>query len=397
MKIRLGVIFGGASVEHEVSIITAVQAMNNIDEDKYEIVPIYIDKNRNWYTGNMLREIDVYRDFDNLKKYAKRVFLANVNGKFELRKLNGLFSKTISEIDVAFPIVHGSGVEDGTLAGYLETIGIPYVGSKVLGSALGQDKVVMKQVMESYNIPTPDYVWFYDNEYLNDQEKILKSIKKIGYPVIIKPASQGSSVGIAVAKSEKEIDKYIMDAIKYDAKIIVEKIVPNLMEVNCSVFGNYEYQETSAIDEMLTDNDFLTFEDKYIGGSNSKGTAKKTGKVSASDRVIPARISKKLQEKVESLAKQTFCALNLSGIARVDFLINKETEEVYVNEPNTIPGSLAFYLWNAVGKKYGILLDDAIKLAIKDFKNKSKKTTTFDSNILSTFNGSKGLKGSKKL
>ena len=394
MKIKLAVIFGGDSVEHEISIITAVQAMGFIDQNKYDIIPIYIGKDRIWYTGKMLMDIDVFHDFDNLKRYAKKVILGKTKNGFVLQKADGLFRKTIETIDIAFPIVHGKGVEDGSLAGFLDTIGIPYVGPNILGAALGQDKVVMKQVMAACDIPVPEYTWFYDNEYLLKKEDILKNIKKLGYPVIVKPAKLGSSIGLTVAKTEEDIDKCINEAIEYDNKIVVEKVIDDLLEVNCSVLGNYEFQETSLIDEMITKNDFLTYDDKYIGGG--KKTARKhSGKLVASDRIIPARISKELQSKVEDLAKKTFVALNLSGLARIDFLINKKTNDIYVNEPNTIPGSLAFYLWEPKGKKYENLLDEMITAAIRDYKNNSKKVSSFETNVLSNFNGMKGLKGSK--
>lgn len=394
MKIKLGVIFGGESVEHEVSIITAIQAMNNIDKDKYDIIPIYISKDRFWYTGKMLMEIDVYKDFNELKKYAKQVTLAKTKNGFCLLKTNGLFNKTVEQLDIVFPIVHGKGVEDGSLAGFLETIGIPYVGPSMLGASLGQDKVVMKQVMEANNIPVPAYTWFYDNEYLNDSKKILKNIKEIGYPVIVKPANLGSSIGITLSKNEKDVIKAIDEAIKYDNKIVVEKIIENLIEVNCSVMGNNEYQDTSVIDEVITKNGFLTFGDKYLG-NGKKGKLKTSSKgMVATDRIIPARINKKLEEEVIKYSKETFRALNLKGIARIDFLIDKKNEKVYVNEPNTIPGSLAFYLWKAKGIEYKTLLDDVIKLTIKEYKDNSKKTTSFESNILSGYSG--GLKGLKK-
>lgn len=394
MKIKVGVIFGGESVEHEVSVITAIQAMNNMDKEKYDIVPIYISKDRIWYTGKMLMEIDVYKDFEQLKKYAKKVVLTKTNDGFFLMKTNGLFNKKVEELDLAFPIVHGKGVEDGSLAGYLDTIGIPYVGCSMLGAALGQDKVVMKQVMEANNIPVPAYTWFYDNEYLSDSKTILSNIKNIGYPVIVKPANLGSSVGITVVKKENDIENAIEDAIKYDAKIVVEKVIDNLMEVNCSVIGNNEYQDTSAIDEVITKNDFLTYNDKYVGnGKKSKLKTSSKGMV-ATDRIIPARISKEIETDVIKYAKDTYKALNLKGITRIDFLIDKKSNKVYVNEPNTIPGSFAFYLWKAKGIEYKDLLDNAIKTTIKEYKDNIKKTTSFESNILSSYNG--GLKGLKK-
>lgn len=390
MKIKLGVIFGGETVEHEVSIISAVQAMGYLNEEKYEIIPIYISKNRNWYTGAMLKEIDIYSDFNNFKKYAKRVALIRKNGIVYLQSL-GMIKNVVSEIDIILPIVHGNNVEDGSLQGYLDTLGIPYVGSNVLGSAMAQDKVVMKQIMESILLPVVPYTWFFEEEYFENKDKILKEIKKLSYPVIVKPASLGSSIGIEVVKSADDIDKAIISALKYDCKIVVEKMVDNLVEVNCSVMGDYAHQETSVLEEVMGANEYLTYVDKYVG--NGKG--KNTKGMLATNRIIPARLDKKQEKDVKELAKSTFRILNLSGVARIDFLIDKDKKEIFVNEPNTIPGSLAFYLWEASGKKYSDLLEDIITLAIKKFKKRSKKVYSFETNILSNFRGSKGLKGIK--
>ncbi|MEG0407670.1 MAG: D-alanine--D-alanine ligase, partial [Bacilli bacterium] len=304
----------------------------------------------------------------------------------------GFFKRLVTEIDVVFPIVHGANVEDGTIAGYLDTIGVPYVGSRVLGSALGQDKIIMKQVFNACNLPTVPYTWCYDCDYMNNPEKIVKEIKKLGFPVIVKPASLGSSVGIKVVKKEEELDDAIMDAITYDTRICIEKMIPNLVEVNCSVIGNYEYQQASVLEEVMASKEFLTFNDKYLG--NSKKTGPSKGMVSTS-RIVPARIDKKQTEEVKNLAIQAFKALSLSGICRIDFLIDKKEGKVYINEPNTIPGSLSYYLWEPSGKKYPELLNEAIEIAIKDYKNRNKKVFTFETNVLSNFSGSKGSKGIK--
>ena len=394
MKIKVGVIFGGETVEHEVSIITAVQAMENMNKDKYEIVPIYITKDRTWYTGKMLMDIDVYQDFNELKRYAKEVVLVKTKEGFCLQATKGLFRRTITDIDVAFPIVHGNNAEDGTLQGYLDSVGIPYVGSRVLGSALGQDKVIMKQIFKDTKLPIVDYVWFFDSEYADDCDKIFEKVEKLGYPVIVKPATLGSSVGITYVKDDKSLAGAIEEAMKYDTKIVIEKAVANLVEVNCSVFGNYAHQETSVIEEVSSEEDFLTFEDKYIGGSKGKLKGHSKGMASAS-RIIPARISKDLETKIKETSKEAFKALNLSGVCRIDYLIDKKTNKFYINEPNTIPGSLAFYLWEPTGKKYMELLDEMITLAIKDYKNRSRKIYSFESNILSNY-GIKGSKGLKK-
>ena len=396
--IKVGVIFGGETVEHEISIITAVQAMSFIDTTKYEVVPIYISKDRNWYTGELLKDMSSYKNLEDIPMVAKEVTLTKRDDKFILQKKRGLFKGVANTIDVAFPIVHGKGVEDGSLSGYLDTIGIPYVGPGVLGAALGQDKVVQKQVMKESGVPVVDYTWFYDHEYQDDEESVLKEIKKLGYPVIVKPARLGSSVGIEVAKNEKEVREAIEEAIKYDQKIVVEVMVKNLVEVDCAVLGNSEEMECSLIGEMLTDNDFLTFEDKYIGeGGGKKGGAKGStgGKVTTSGFKIPAELDKKLEEEIYEISKKAFRCLNLKGVTRFDFLVDSKDKKVYVNEPNTIPGCLAFFFYTPKGKKYPQLLDELIKGAIKDYKDSKKKVTSFDSNVLSTYDGAKGSKGAK--
>lgn len=393
MKIKVGVIFGGPTVEHEVSIISAVQAMHNMDKEKYDIVPIYITKEKTWYTGTMLEEIDVYKDMDLIKRYAKKVVLYEKNGEFVLQS-TGFWKKIVNTIDVAFPIVHGSGAEDGTLAGYLKTIGIPTVGSGVLGAALGQDKVVMKQVFASCGLPVVDYTWFYDSEYVTHKEQIFKEVKNIGYPVLVKPASLGSSVGIEYVKTEFDLDKAIRESLKYDHKIVVEQAVENLVEVNCSVLGNYEYQKTSVIEEVMGTDEFLSYRDKYLGSGKGKMGGKSKG-MASTNRIVPARISPEMKEKVEELSKVAFKALNLTGVCRIDYLIDKKHDKIYINEPNTIPGSLSFYLWEPMGKPYHELLDDMITLAIKDYKHQNSKITSFETNILSNYSGTKGVKGVK--
>ena len=395
MKIKIGVIYGGETVEHEVSVISALQAMNNLNEDKYDIVPIYISKDRIWYTGHMLRDIEFYKEFEDEKKYATKVMLYKKGKTFLLQRTTGLFRKDITDLDVILPVVHGNNVEDGSLAGLLDSIGIPYVGSHVLGGALGQDKVVMKQVMESVNLPIVPYTWFYDSEYLDNKEDILKEIKKIGYPVIVKPATLGSSIGIEVAKNEKDIESKIEDAMEYDTKIVVEKVIENLTEVNASVLGNYEYQKVSPLEEVMGEDEILSFADKYLGNAKSKGTASKG--MASTSRIVPARIPEKLTKEIQDTAKQVFKVLNLSGVCRVDFLIDNKENKFYVNEPNTCPGSLSFYLWKEAGMKYSELLDEMVSIAIKEYKHKNQKTMSFKSSIFDGFNGSKGLKGIKGL
>ena len=391
--IKVGVIFGGDSVEHEVSIISALQAMENIDEEKYEVIPIYISKDRHFYTGIALKDMETFKYFDSMKKYVKEITMCRKGDEVVLQKVKGFFGRNVNTIDVAFPIVHGKGVEDGSLAGYLETLGLPVVGPSVLGASLGQDKVVLKEVLRANNINTPNYVWFYDYEYSMNKDEIIENIEKLNYPVIVKPANLGSTIGIGVAHNKEELTKAIEEAIEYEKKIIVEQMIPNLQELNCAVCGNYEYNETSFIAEMKMKHELLTFEDKYLGGSKGKGMkSKMPSSMSTSEFEIPAKISEEMTNKIYEISKKVFRVLNLKGVCRIDYLVNKETNEIYVNEPNTIPGSLAFYLYKPKGKDYKTLTDELIKSAIKDYKNEIRKTSSFTSNILSEYNGSKGLK-----
>ena len=391
--IKVGVIFGGDSVEHEVSIISALQAMENIDEEKYEVIPIYISKDRHFYTGIALKDMETFKYFDSMKKYVKEITMCRKGDEVVLQKVKGFFGRNVNTIDVAFPIVHGKGVEDGSLAGYLETLGLPVVGPSVLGASLGQDKVVLKEVLRANNINTPNYVWFYDYEYSMNKDEIIENIEKLNYPVIVKPANLGSTIGIGVAHNKEELTKAIDEAIEYEKKIIVEQMIPNLQELNCAVCGNYEYNETSFIAEMKMKHELLTFEDKYLGGSKGKGMkSKMPSSMSTSEFEIPAKISEEMTNKIYEISKKVFRVLNLKGVCRIDYLVNKETNEIYVNEPNTIPGSLAFYLYKPKGKDYKTLTDELIKSAIKDYKNEMRKTSSFTSNILSEYNGSKGLK-----
>lgn len=402
MRIKVGVIFGGETVEHEVSIISAIQAMNKIDEEKYEIVPIYITKDREWYTGEMLRDIEVYQDFNLIKKYSSNVVLYYKNGSYVLQKKKGLFKSIVKEIDIAFPIVHGTNVEDGVLQGYLQTIGIPYVGPNVYAAVVGQDKAFMKDVWASANLPIKNYTWFYDFDYRQDPDAIVKKISKLKYPVIVKPATTGSSVGISVCDKEEKIREAIDEAVQYDTKIVVEEVVEDLKEVNVAVMGNYEHQKVSEIEEVLSGNKFLTFTDKYIGNGKGKVKGKMSGPVkgaskgmASTNRKLPAELDDETRKEVERVATEAFKVLGSSGNSRIDFLIDRKDNKVYLNEINSIPGSLAFYLWDAKDINFTKVLDDMINIGIKDYKKRVSKTHSFESNILQGFASNGGVKGAK--
>lgn len=404
MKIKVGVIYGGETVEHEVSIISAMQAINKLDQEKYDIVPVYITKEREWYTGEMLKDIEIYEDLSFIKKYGKNVVLYYKNGSYVLQ--NKSFPKTIvTDIDIAFPIMHGTNGEDGVIQGYLESIGIPFVGGDIYASVVGQDKVFMKNIFNENELPMTKYTWFYDVDYKNDSDDVIKKVKKLKYPVIIKPAKTGSSVGINFADNDEELKEAIEDAMQYDNKILVEEVVNNLKEVNISVLGNYENQRLSEIEEVMSNNKFLTYADKYIGGSKTKlkGSVKVPMKgsskgMASANRKLPADLTKKLKDEIEDIATKAFKVLGSSGVCRIDFLIDEKSKKVYINEINSIPGSLAYYLWEAKGVDFSTLLDDMINIGIKDYKKRESKTHSFETNILKGFaahGGVKGMKGSK--
>lgn len=380
VKKKVAVIFGGRSVEHDVSVITGLQVLENIDKEKYDTIPIYIDKKGKWYTGDSLRE---YKNFKerNLKDLKAVTFSLNANDhNLYLHPENlGLFSKKIvDKIDIVFPTIHGTNGEDGTLQGVLELINIPYVGGGVVASSVGMDKILMKDVFKANNIPIVDYIWFYRNEWLVNQEDIINRIEDtLGYSVFVKPANLGSSIGISKAKDREGLIEAIEIAIRYDRKIIIEKAVENAREINCAVMGYNEDVITSLCEEPLGWEEILTFEDKYIK-SNIKGNGKNNR------RIIPADIKDDIREKIEDLAKKAFVSIDCSGNSRIDFLL--DGENIYVNEINTLPGSIAFYLWEGKGYPIKELIDNMIEIAVKVHEEKNKNMYNFDVDLFNQLN-----------
>ena len=387
MKIKLGVIFGGKSVEHEVSIVSALLAIENIDREKYEVIPIYVNKENQMFTSNKFLNIENFKDFDNITKNATKVDIELVNNNIFLKQKRWLFPKLI-DVDIFYPIVHGAGVEDGTIQGYLDFKKVPYVGSSVLASAVGQDKVIFKDICIANNVPVLDYKVFYDFD-LSNTKNIIEEVSQIGFPVIIKPSTLGSSVGISVAKTKDELIEKMSEAFKYDYKVLIEKKINTLREVNISLLGDEKEVELSAIEEIITKNEIYTYDDKYMGKSNIKNS-KYSG-----NRKIPAKLSSELQEEIESISKKIFKISSFSGIVRFDFLIDKDNNKVYFNEPNTIPGSLSYHLWNGKGYRFNEVLDKSIQIAIDNYKRKEGKIRSFETNILGIY-GNKGMKGKLK-
>lgn len=392
MKTRVAMMFGGKSVEHEVSVISGIQAYMSMDTDKYDVIPVYMTKSNEMYIGDSVGDIESYKNIDELLKKSQRVIMINEDGRVKLVQypVKKLGKNVEVGIDVAFPVVHGTNVEDGGFQGYLKTMGIPFVGCDVTASAIGMDKYITKLVLKESNVPVLDARLYTLSDYA-DMESMMNDIENVfGYPVIVKPVNLGSSVGISVAKSRVELANSVDDAFRYATKVLVEHAITNLREINCSVLGDENDAIASECEEPLHTKDILSYEDKYV--SNAKGSGSK-GMASVSRR-IPAELTPEKREEVRELAVRSFKALGCNGVSRIDFMIDADTDKLYFNEINTIPGSLAFYLWEPVGVPYKELLDRMIQLALKRERTEESLTFTFDTNILNqaSFGGSKGSK-----
>lgn len=389
MKTNIGVFFGGRSTEHEISVISASQAMHAIDRSKYDVTPIYITKEGRYYTGDALFDVANYRDIPSLLAKCTQVYMEPSYGDYNLYRVKKPMFGTpvLTKLDVVIPVLHGSNVEDGIFEGVLETIGIPYAGCSTLASANGMDKITMKMILQANGIPVVDYVWFTDKQWHTQKDELIRKIEeKLGYPVIVKPANLGSSVGIGRARDREQLIEKLDEAQRYSARIIVEHMVDNLQEINCSVLGDCDSYESSATEEVMKTGDILSYTDKYAGGSKgAKG-------MQASAKEIPARLPDDENERIRFLAGETFRALSCHGVSRIDFIIDRDTRDIYVNEINTIPGSLSFYLWEATGLTFDKLMERLVALALKRKREQEKKTFSFDQNIFAL---GPGLKGGK--
>ena len=356
----------------------------NVNPD--ENVKTKISKNRE-YTRRELKGIlsDGFSGFIN-----DIIFYDNFN------QFKENVSNHLEDFVLNFDFGYDSRTRNMKVPSFCDNYNIKYFNPDPYVQVLCQDKFITKKFAENFGIKTPQSLLVFSHSYNKEL------LKNFNYPVIIKPATTGSSIGISTAKDKKELEKAIDEAINYDSKIIVEEMIPNLMEVNISVLGNHASQEVSVIEEVLSTHNFLTFEEKYVGSSKVKGklgaklAPRKGSKGMASaSRKIPADLTDKMQKEVEDLAVRVFKALGSSGVARIDMLVDKKAKKVYVNEINSIPGSLAFYLWDKKGKDYTTLLDEMINIAVKDYKTRTSKVHTFDNNILQGFANNNGLKGMK--
>ena len=399
MKTNIGVFFGGRSTEHEISVISASQAMAAINRDKYDVTPIYISKQGKWYTGEMLFDTKNYRDMDALIAKCQEVYMRPIYGDYNLYKSKKpMFgSDVITKLDVVIPVLHGSNVEDGIFEGVLQTIGIPYAGCDVLASANGMDKITMKMILASCDIPVVDYVWFTDKQWFAQRDELIAKIEgKLGYPVIVKPANLGSSVGIGCAHDREQLIEKIDNAEQYSSRIVVEYMVKDLQEINCSVLGDCDDYQMSVLEQPLTSQDILTYTDKYMGGTKSaQGMA-------ASAKKFPADLPECETKRIQYLAGETFRVLSCHGVSRVDVMIEGASQpdetgcrKIYVNEINTIPGSLSFYLWEGTGISFEEEMEKLVQLAIKRKREEGMKTVSYDQNIFNMTGGTKSAKGGK--
>ncbi len=371
-KLKVGLFFGGRSTEHEVSVISALQAYENLDKDKYEVVPVYVSKQGKFYSDPKLLDLRNYQNLDSLLSKSKEATPSNLS------------------IDLAFPLFHGSFGEDGCIQGLFETYQIPYVGFNVLGSAVAMDKVISKYVFQSLGFKVAKFVVVNRDDWISDPRKALKLVQdNLTFPVVIKPADIGSTIGINKAKNLDEASFNIEVAFTYADKVLIEQAFENCIEINCAALG-YEEVIPSVCEMPIRSGDTLSFEDKYMKGSKVKGS-KGAGMVSLS-RKIPAPISQKLAKQIQKATIVIFKALEGCGVARIDYFVNPKTQEFWVNEVNSPPGSLAYYLYQPLRIEYKKLLDRLIEDGLKRFANQQKTQYVFQSGLLSQMAKAGGMK-----
>ena len=390
---NIGVIYGSRTCEHDVSIISALQAAQALDKKKYNVTYIYIGREGTWYTGEALADVKFYEHFDPEK--VTRVLPAGENSKlvlYHLPEKKKLFGGTAAErvavLDVVMPVLHGLNGEDGTLQGMLELFDVPYTSAGVMGSAVGMDKITMKLLFKGCGFPVVEGVWFDRGRWSRERDGVMDECEdKLGFPLIVKPANLGSSIGINIAHDRNQLEDAIETAAAYDHRILVEKAVTPLREVNCSVLGYGDHVETSELEMPVTQEEFLTFEGKYT--RNAKGA----GGMASQVRLIPAPISEQAAQTVRDLAVRAFRAMDLKGVVRIDFILDKD-ENVFINEANTIPGSLAFYLWEPKGIPFVALVDGMVECAFSAWADRKASVFSHDSTLLANIvHGSKGAKG----
>ncbi|MCB9461574.1 MAG: D-alanine--D-alanine ligase [Anaerolineaceae bacterium] len=388
-KLSVGIIFGGRSVEHDVSIVTAQQVMNAFDQDRYEIVPIYITRDGKWYTGDVLRNIDSFKNDAILSQDGIESVVLSPDVRHHgliMNPLAGRFSKSeVKRLDVMFPVIHGTHGEDGTLQGLFELADIPYVGFATMGSALTNDKIITKQILRQNSIPVVDGITVTRDAWRANRDDIVSQIKaQFAYPVFVKPATLGSSIGVGRADSDELLEASLDVATNFDRRVIVETAIQGI-EINCSVMGYGDDISVSVLEQPLSWADFLAFEDKYLRGGDGMKSA---------DRIIPAPISDELTATIQQASRDAFRAVDGRGICRIDFLVEPETGTYYLNEINTMPGSLALYLWQETNLTPSQVVEKLVKLAQDAYADKRRNVYDYKTNLVDVAAG-RGLKGAK--
>ncbi|PIY93920.1 MAG: D-alanine--D-alanine ligase [Candidatus Levybacteria bacterium CG_4_10_14_0_8_um_filter_35_23] len=383
MKKNIAVIFGGRSAEHDVSIITAhtpiIQSL--LATGMFDVWPIYIAKDGSWYSDQVMNDISYFKQ-DNFETNLSKQKKVQIMFDKGLKIIWPGIRSRIIQIDMAFPAMHGTFGEDGSLMGLLRMADIPFVGCDLFASAVAMDKVLTKQIISTENIPIVPYIWFTRNDWETKKDILKEKISKLKWPVFVKPVHLGSSIAIAKVKQNSALENAIEVALHYDDKVLVEESIENLIEVTLPIIGNDELQ-LAAIERPLNKTDFFDFNDKYLSGG------KKSGGVNSQYSEIPANIDQELAKQIEELGKRTYHALGCSGIARVDFLIEGATKHVYVNEVNTLPGSLYQHNWKKIGVSGVDLVKKLVNLAEDRFALNKKITYTFHSDILKKVGGQK--------
>ncbi len=388
-KTTVGVIFGGRSVEHDVSVVTGHQVMRAFNRERFDIVPIYINRQGNWFTGEPLLEIDNFKqDMTSIKGVEPCLLSPNVRHHgLIINPLAGRFARSsIIRLDVVFPALHGTHGEDGTIQGLCELADIPYVGCATLASALTNDKLMTKQVLRQSGVPVLDEVAVMRDEWLGEPNKVVERIKTVlDYPVFVKPATLGSSIGVGRADSDELLRASLDVAANFDRRILVERAAIGCVEINCSVMGYGQNIEASVLEQPVSWEEFLTYEEKYLRGGEGMKSA---------ERIIPAPISEALTQKIQQIAIDAFQAVDGRGIARIDFLVEPDSETVYLNEINTLPGSLAFYLWQENGMGAGEVVEKLVQLARDAYADKRRNTYDYQTDLIA-MTAARGLKGTK--
>ena len=383
-KTKVAVIFGGNSVEHEVSVTSGLQAFEALDREKYDVIPVYLSKDNRFYIGEGIGSIKSYKNMTECLKKADQVIPVKGAQGVDLvyYPLKRIGRPVAASFDVVLPVVHGTNVEDGTLMGLLEILGVPYAACDVIASALSMDKMRMKSVLGDAGLPVLPALQFTGQAYASDSETVMGKIEDVfAYPVIVKPVNLGSSVGISRATDRAGLQAALDLAAGFSERILVERAVPNLREINCAVLGDEHDAQASVCEEPLNATDILSYSDKYMsGGKGSKGG--KSAGMADLKRRCPAELPDGMTEQVQELAVKAFQALGCLGVARIDFLNDKESGELWINEINAIPGSLSFYLWEAAGISFKELLDRMIALAFKRQREREVLTFSYDTNLL---------------